>query len=128
VKYTKEGILAQIFVAFGQGSGTLRVSQEACLVLSSRYGGLIDEHLLAIWSHDDIAPQVLERMRAIGRSAAVTAAFAGRTAIGAEDVRRAVVRVEDQSRTLLCPPPPPPPGSELAEGSELAAEVALRRK
>lgn len=123
-KYTKEGILAQIYVAFGQGSGALRVSQDACLVLSGRYGGLIDEDLLAIWPHDDIAPQVLERMRAVGRTAALGAALAGRTAITAEDVRQAALRVEQVSATILCPPPPPPP--DLTVEEEMPLETIFR--
>jgi hypothetical protein len=124
VKYTKEGIQAQIFVAFGQGSGTLRVSQEACLVLSGRYGGLIDEHLLAIWPDADIAPQVLERMRAIGRTAAVTASLAGRTAIHADDVRQAARRVETLSGTILCPPDPDAP--DPRPSMELPVEAVFR--
>lgn len=125
--HTREGILAQIFVAFGQGSGTLRVSQEACAILSMRYGGRIDEGILGSW--EEVAVQVLERMRAIGRTAAVEAALEGRTAISADDVRRAVPRVEEASATPLCPPREgraDPPRERGRQRIELPIETVLR--
>jgi hypothetical protein len=35
--YTQEGIMAQILVAFGQGTGAIRVSQDAALELRRWY-------------------------------------------------------------------------------------------
>src|SRR4051794_475813 len=47
--YTREGIMAQVYVAFGQGTGEVRVSQEACTALYDRYWGMITEQVLADW-------------------------------------------------------------------------------
>ena len=39
--YTQEGIMAQIWIAFGQGAGAIRVSHEAALELQRWYYGAI---------------------------------------------------------------------------------------
>jgi hypothetical protein len=100
--YDREEIMAQIYVAFGQGTGILRVSRGACAALAARYGTRIDEDIAALW--ESVAVQVLERMRAIGRAAAAEASLAGRTAISGDVVRKAAARVETLSATPLCPP------------------------
>jgi hypothetical protein len=101
--HSLNGVMNQVFVAFGQGTGPMRVAQGACRDLRERYTPRIDEALLARW--EDEAVQVLERIRAIGRTAAAEAALAGRTAISTQDLRTAVVRVETQSGTPICPAP-----------------------
>ena len=100
--HSLNGVMNQVFVAFGQGTGSMRVAQGACRDLRERYTPRIDEALLARW--EDEAVQVLERIRAIGRTAAAEAALAGRTAISSQELRTAAVRVETQSLTFLCPP------------------------
>jgi hypothetical protein len=102
MSYSKDGIMAQCWVAFGQGSGSLRVSQEATLALQSLYYGAITEDLLTKW--DGEAVQILERMRAIGRLAAHTADTRGDTRISAEDVLQSASSVQRTSDTERCPP------------------------
>jgi hypothetical protein len=104
--YTREGILAQVCVAFGQGTGETRVSQEACMALYHRYSGMITDHVLAIWEQE--AVQALERIRALGRLVATQTHLAGKTVISADLVTAGAPQVEHNSDTILCGPPPPP--------------------
>lgn len=102
--YTRDGILAQVHVAFGQGTGAVRVSQGACVALSERYLPRIDEDLVARWESE--AGQVLERIRAIGRTAAAHAALAGENVLSPDRLTDAARRVESFSLTIFCPPDP----------------------
>jgi hypothetical protein len=99
--HTLDEVMNQVFVAFGQGTGPMRVAHGACRDLRERYTPRVDEAVLARW--EDEAVQVLERIRAIGRTAAAEAALAGRTAISAADLRAAALRVEEVSGTPICP-------------------------
>ena len=101
-QYTQEGVMAQIWVAFGQGTGMTRASQSAVMVLKARYFERIDAQVLAEWETE--AVQVLERIRAIGRVAALSATQRGDTAISEEDVTAAISSVERESDTSWCPP------------------------
>jgi hypothetical protein len=100
--YTREGIMAQIYVAFGQGTGYVRVSQEVCAALRSRYYHRIDKAAIRDWG--TLAVQILERFRALGRLMAINAGLAGRTSLAATDVESAARIVERESGTPLCPP------------------------
>jgi hypothetical protein len=100
--YTRDGIMAQIYVAFGQGSGAVRVSQDVCTALRDRYYGLIVDAVVQDWETSGV--QVLERIRAIGRLMAINAGSAGRTNLVGADVESAARLVEKQSFTPLCPP------------------------
>lgn len=100
--HSKEGIMAQIWVAFGQGTGFTRVSQDACLHLHSLYYDVIRDELVQSW--EDEAVQVLERIRAIGKLAASKAIDAGATAISVDDVRTSAAAVHKTSTTPWCPP------------------------
>jgi hypothetical protein len=100
--HTQDEVMNQVLVAFGQGTGPVRVAHGACRDLRERYTPRIDEAVLAHW--EDEAVQVLERIRAIGRTAAAEAALAGHTAISRSAVQTAVLRVESVSLTPLCPP------------------------
>jgi hypothetical protein len=103
--YTQEGIMAQIFVAFGQGTGATRVSQEAALALRTQYFATITPVVVSTrWATE--AVQVLERIRAIGKLAAFLALQRGDTVISAADVLSAALKVEAKSDTDLCPPRP----------------------
>ncbi|HEY8019640.1 MAG TPA: hypothetical protein VIH93_00975 [Thermoanaerobaculia bacterium] len=105
--YTREGIMAQIMVAFGQGTGATRVSQDAAMQLRTLYFGAITEKIVSdLWETE--AVQALERIRAIGRLAAHRATEAGATRISADDVAASAGRVQKTSETVLCPPPFPP--------------------
>jgi hypothetical protein len=107
--YTQEGIMAQIWIAFGQGAGTIRVSQEAALELHRwYYDAITPEVINERWKTD--AVQALDRVRAIGRLAALKAAGAGSTVIKPQDVYESASKVQATSLTPLCPPEPPPLG------------------
>lgn len=100
-QYTSRDLVAQTMVAFGQGTGYMRVSHDATRALLDRYEPWIKEkRLIATWQTD--AVQILERIRAIGRLAASSAANEGRTAIHAKDVFNAVPAVEKASATEVC--------------------------
>jgi hypothetical protein len=100
--YTQNGIMAQIYVAFGQGTGGVRVSQDVCTALHARYYDRIDPAAIQGWGTEGV--QVLERIRALGRLMAINAGLAGRTNLVAGDVESAAQVVERQSGTPLCPP------------------------
>jgi hypothetical protein len=101
--YTQEGIMAQIWVAFGQGTGATRTSQKAVMTLKERYFAQIEKTGIAEeWGEQGV--QVLERLRAIGRVAALLATQRASTAISEEDVISAMSAVERESLTSLCPP------------------------
>ena len=83
--YTQEGIMSQILVAFGQGAGAIRVSQDAALELRRWYFDAITPQIIdQQW--ETSAVQLLERARAIGSLAALKATTTGATAIGPKDV------------------------------------------
>lgn len=94
--------MAQIWVAFGQGTGFTRVAQEACLQLHTLYYDAIEEELIRRW--DEEATQVLERIRAVGKLAASKAIDAGATAITVDDVLASAEVVHRTSSTTWCPP------------------------
>jgi hypothetical protein len=100
---TQEGIMAQIWVAFGQGTGMTRTSQKAVMVLHDRYFGHIEKSgIMPVWGQN--ATQVLERIRTIGKYAAHEALKRGDTTISAADVAAAIAAVERESDTSWCPP------------------------
>lgn len=102
-EYTQEGIMAQIFVAFGQGAGATRVSHDAAVALRTHYFDWITPQVIGTrWTTD--AVQALERVRAIGKLAAFQALQRGDTVISSADVESAAAKVELASNTDLCPP------------------------
>jgi methionyl-tRNA formyltransferase len=106
--YTQDGIMAQIWIAFGQGTGALRVSQEAALELHRWYFNAITPQVIDVeWETQAI--QVLDRIRAIGSLAALKATSAGATAITPIAVFESATAVQETSLTDLCPPAPSPP-------------------
>jgi|HubBroStandDraft_3_1064219.scaffolds.fasta_scaffold04592_4 hypothetical protein len=111
--YTKEGIMGQVWVAFGQGTGAMRVHQDAALALGDIYSRMITPDVIANWAKG--AVQALERVRAVGRMAASKAAQRGATAISAADVTSSASTVHLASQTEWCPPQPPlTPGGQPA--------------
>jgi len=108
--YTRDGIMAQIWVAFGQGTGMVRVSQDAAMELHRwYYNAITDEVIDKHWETE--GTPVLERIRAIGRLATATATAAGSTVITPLDVFNSAKTVQETSDTWLCPDAPPPPES-----------------
>lgn len=105
--YTQEGIMAQIWIAFGQGAGSTRVSQAAAMELHRWYFGAITPEIVQQrWETE--AVQVLERIRAIGSLAAMKATSTGATAITPQLVYESAAAVQETSMTPMCPPPPEP--------------------
>lgn len=104
--YTKDGIMAQIYVAFGQGSGAIRVSQDAALELHRWYYDAITPEVVDLkWATEGL--QVLDRIRMIGTLAALKATTLGLIAINPLNVYDSAIQVQETSDTDLCPPPPP---------------------
>ena len=95
-----ENIIGQCYIAFGQGLGSMRVSRNAVEALRERYLQIITPEVLEQW--DIFGSQVLERVRAVGRMAALRAASAGRTCVDAIDFIDSSRAVEDVSMTPLC--------------------------
>ena len=99
--YSQQDVLNQCLVAFGQGTGCVRVSSEAC----REFIGLMSQveerrELHKDWG--DIAVQMLERMRTIGRVAASLLLKDGRVHIEARDVAVAFRRVQMGSKSPGC--------------------------
>lgn len=104
--YRKADILGQVQIAFGQGTGAVRVSHGAAREVRTHYGQLFERSRKAIlkaWK--DEAVQVLERVRTTGRLAAALTTDQGKTAIEARQVREAARRVERASATIFCEAP-----------------------
>jgi hypothetical protein len=104
--WTAFSMIAQIFVAFGQGAGQLNVSDDAVQAAVSDYGYGIEQ--ADGWG--DAAPMVLGIARAMGQAAAEHALREGRGVITAVDYRaaRAVIHSMSGEGTRLmgrCPWP-----------------------
>lgn len=101
--YTQEGIMAQILVAFGQGTGATRVSHAAVTALRDLYFDAIKPEIVSThWETE--AVQVLERIRALGRLAASKAVLRGDTTVSDLDVSSSAPTIQLQSDTDFCPP------------------------
>lgn len=104
--HTREGIMAQVWIAFGQGTGAIRVTQDAAMELHRWYYDAITDEIVECWG--TAALQVLDRIRAIGSLSALKAVLEGSPTIGATMVYEAALQVQARSDTPFCPPPPPP--------------------
>lgn len=105
--YTQDGIMAQVYVAFGQGTGAVRVSQEAALELHRWYYNAITPIVINDWG--TAALQVLDRIRAIGSLAALKAIQQGSPTVTVAQVYESAEQVQVLSDTPYCPPVPPLP-------------------
>ena len=106
--YTKDGIMAQIWVVFGQGAGAIRVSHDAAMELHRWYYNAITQEVIDTrW--EGSAVQALERIRAIGGLAALTARTEGAIEITPKHVYAAAAHVQTNLTTDLCPPIPAAP-------------------
>ncbi|HWM94713.1 MAG TPA: hypothetical protein VN493_28425 [Thermoanaerobaculia bacterium] len=110
MSYTRDGIMAQVYVAFGQGTGAIRVSQAAALELHRWYYNAITDPVVLSWGTCGV--QVLDRIRAIGSLAALMAIQEGSPTITPLQVWEAAKTVQAKSDTPICPPVPPPPPPE----------------
>ena len=95
--WTTFRILSQIFVAFGQGSGHVMVSDDAIRAAVADYLPRIQD--AGGWM--DQAPNVLGTARFMGQAAAQRAIRAGRPLITAEDYGAARERVHQMSDEAL---------------------------
>lgn len=105
--YTQDGIMAQVYVAFGQGTGAIRVSQEAALELHRWYYNAITPAVVTDWG--TTALQVLDRIRAIGSLAALKAVQQGSPTVTVMQVYESAEQVQAESDTPICPLVPSPP-------------------
>ncbi len=102
--YTKDGIIAQVYIAFGQGTGSVRVSHEAALRVGECYSDIFEankDDILATWETQGV--QALERVRAVGRAAASLINAQGRTVIEAKDLEKALNTSAEYQHTNWCP-------------------------
>lgn len=106
--YTKEGVMAQVWIAFGQGTGAIRVSQDAALELRRWYYDAITDAVVESWGEWSL--QVLDRIRAIGSLAALKAIQSGSPTINVLMVYEAALTVQEMSDTPICPEVPEKPG------------------
>lgn len=103
--YTKQDVINQSLVAFGQGTNFMRVSSRACrefvrlMLVSANENDLHKD-----WG--EIAVQLLERVRAIGRVTQAWAVEDGETVIREEYIRRGFRKVQLTSKTEGCTPDP----------------------
>ena len=102
----REVVMAQVYTAFGQGTGEIRVSRDACAELARQIEPHM-EKMLESW--DTQAVQVLERVRAIGRGVRQASVARFDTVARAADVLAVAPRVKEVSKTDLCSPPPDDP-------------------
>ena len=94
-----EQILGQFFVAFGQGSGCVRVGRETILAIRDQY---IDMIAKEYGSWEEEAVQVLERVRTVGRLSALIALQRGSSTIERQDFLESTGTVQHRSRTRWC--------------------------
>lgn len=94
-----DAIIAQICAAFGQGASSFRIHRDALTTLIARYRPILPL-AAATWETD--GAQALERIKAVGRSAASFASANGETTIGKTHVVKAAKLVEKNSNTPWC--------------------------
>ena len=82
-------VLNQIFVAFGQGSGVIRIADEAIVYATQTYWDVIQANT-AVWVDNPF--RVREYARTLGHRAAHIALHRGRTIIDREDLIQAIGR------------------------------------
>ena len=100
-EYTRDDVIYQSLVAFGQGTNYTRVSTRACREIARIAGSLAEERELAT-SWGTIAVQLLERVRVAGRIAAARAVEAGSSYIDFDDVRVATRKARLGSKSTSC--------------------------
>lgn len=105
MSHTKDGIMAQIWIVFGQGTGVIRVTQDAAMELHRWYYDAITEEIVDCWG--SVALQILDRIRAIGALSALKAVLEGSPTITPQMVYEAALQVQARSDTPFCPPIPP---------------------
>lgn len=98
--YTKDGVLAQMLIATGQGMGPVRVAQAAATKLAGLYRERISEELLAEWQ--DLGTHVLEKNRAVGRRIATELGGSGDTTVSLELAERCCREVAGRTRSRVC--------------------------
>lgn len=120
---TEEGMMAQIWIAFGQGAGAIRVSPEAALELRRWYFDAITPRI-ANEAWEVYAAYVLDRMRAIGQLAASKAASIGASAITPREVNESASALLERQGTDLTESPEVP-DQPMACEAEVNRDVRL---
>ena len=100
-------IMHQCFIAFGQGAVDYRVPRRTCKMLEDFLMSFTADpvearKVIRKWGDDAYAPQVLERIHAMGRTAGLFASQDGSTKIRPEHLERAFKKVLEDSRTQVC--------------------------
>ena len=95
-------ILLQAMVAFGHGTGGVRVSRETVAAMWDHYSGIFRPEMVTEWAAS--GAQALERVEVTARLATQRAIQAGRTSVAREDFAAAAKQVESTSLTPWCPP------------------------
>lgn len=103
--YTPEDVIQQSLVSFGQGTNYMRVNRDAAQYVVDLMRSSIERFRVQdTWETD--AVQILERLRSIGRLAALYATQGGQTVIDGENVSRASLMVQRISKSGSCPDGP----------------------
>lgn len=101
--YSPDDVVQQSLVAFGQGTSCIRVNAEAAQYVVDLMQATIERFRThEKWGTE--AVQVLERLRAIGRLAALYATENGSTVITGENVSKAASLVQLTSKSPQCNP------------------------
>lgn len=102
-EYTRDHVVFQSLIAFGQGTDYVRVNHHAAEYIATALVELDTRfNLSSRWY--EVAVQFLERVRMTGRVSASLAIQAGRTYIDDEDVAHASIRVKLISKSEFCGP------------------------
>jgi histone H3/H4 len=127
-----EDILGQFYCAFGQGAGSMRISRSAIAALRERYRAPI-EAAPGPWKSR--SANVLGFVAQVGRTAALLATEAGRTAINADDFSVARRRVEgrvhagaEMAGMLIAGPYCPPVAGDVESDPVGADPLAARHE
>jgi hypothetical protein len=94
-----EEIAGQILIAFGQGTGAIRVPRVTVRAMRAYFTRFADK-ALPRWKED--GTEALERVRLMGRLAAQIAVGRGSLELGGEDFTKAADMVRLASKTDLC--------------------------
>ena len=98
--YDLETVVAQLYIAFGTGIGSLFVSPEAIVAGRRQYETLVG-HNLEKWPQTSM--QALEYARTLGRVSALLTISEGRNTITADNYRQASELVKHSSHAMICP-------------------------
>ncbi len=94
-----EEIMGQVLVAFGQGTGAIRVPRTTVAAIRKHYLAMKDR-AVPVW--DSEGAEALDRVRIVGRLAAQKSVDRGANEVTAADFAAAAGTVEPESGTIIC--------------------------